>query len=325
MRSKSSWRATRTSTSRAVSPSREGKPPSSTVSVLARPTGPAASSSATVVVVVPSVVVVVASCAVVVVCFVAVVGAAGPSQERRRQQHRHERAHSTALPSRDLRPPTPGRAAATPLSPAVSSASGVGGGQNRELEATGTWRDKLMALHRDCRRVLLDHPRVASLCVSRPTPVAGVARFYDRSSTRCPRGGFNGAEAFTSSRGSARSSPGWTPNSAKPVVVDRTREMLRETILSLDQDRSLLLTLDQNVGGSILPEVRNVRPSGGHGVRLYSLRFSARGCPFGERMSALAGMFPRSDVADGTIAARVGRSPCRSTRSTMTAWLTLGS
>ena len=64
-----------------------------------------------------------------------------------------------------------------------------------ELEASGTWRDKLKALLRDCRRVLLDHPGVASLCVSRPTPVAGVAQFYDRVLEALSEGGFDGVEA----------------------------------------------------------------------------------------------------------------------------------
>lgn len=64
-----------------------------------------------------------------------------------------------------------------------------------DLEATGAWRDKLVALLRDCRRVLLDHPGVASLCVSRPTPVAGVARFYDRVLEALAEGGFESAEA----------------------------------------------------------------------------------------------------------------------------------
>ena len=64
-----------------------------------------------------------------------------------------------------------------------------------ELEAAGTWQDKLMALLRDCRRVLLDHPGVASMCVSRPTPVAGVARFYDRLLEALSEGGLDGAEA----------------------------------------------------------------------------------------------------------------------------------
>ena len=64
-----------------------------------------------------------------------------------------------------------------------------------DVDATGTWRDKLIALFRDCRRVLLDHPGVASLSVSRPTPVAGVARFYDRVLEALGEGGFDGIEA----------------------------------------------------------------------------------------------------------------------------------
>ncbi|MBW3534725.1 MAG: VOC family protein, partial [Gemmatimonadetes bacterium] len=49
-------------------------------------------------------------------------------------------------------------------------ASGIG-----DVEATGTWREKVVALLRGCREVLLAHPGVASLAVSRPTPVPGVA------------------------------------------------------------------------------------------------------------------------------------------------------
>lgn len=64
-----------------------------------------------------------------------------------------------------------------------------------ELEATGTWRDKVVALFGDCRRMLLDHPGVAWLCVSRPTPVAGVAGFYDRVLEAFGKGGFDGGEA----------------------------------------------------------------------------------------------------------------------------------
>lgn len=64
-----------------------------------------------------------------------------------------------------------------------------------DVEATGLWRDKLVVLFGECRRVLLDHPGVAALCVSRPTPVAGVARFYDRVLDALSEGGFDGAGA----------------------------------------------------------------------------------------------------------------------------------
>ena len=64
-----------------------------------------------------------------------------------------------------------------------------------DVEAAGTWRDKVLALFRGCREVLLDHPGVAALSVSRPTPVAGVARFFDRVIEAFQEGGFDGVEA----------------------------------------------------------------------------------------------------------------------------------
>ncbi|MDP8930591.1 MAG: TetR/AcrR family transcriptional regulator [Actinomycetota bacterium] len=69
-------------------------------------------------------------------------------------------------------------------------ASGIG-----DVEATGTWREKVVALLRGCREVLLAHPGVASLAVSRPTPVPGVARFFDRLIEAFEEGGFDGVEA----------------------------------------------------------------------------------------------------------------------------------
>ena len=69
-------------------------------------------------------------------------------------------------------------------------ASGIG-----DVEATGTWREKVVALLRGCREVLLAHPGVASLAVSRPTPVPGVARFFDRVIEAFEEGGFDGVEA----------------------------------------------------------------------------------------------------------------------------------
>lgn len=63
------------------------------------------------------------------------------------------------------------------------------------VEATGAWRKKVVALCGGCRRVLLDHPGVAALCVSRPTPVRGVARFYDRVLEALGEGGIAGIES----------------------------------------------------------------------------------------------------------------------------------
>lgn len=69
-------------------------------------------------------------------------------------------------------------------------ASGLG-----DVEAAGTWRNKVLILFRGCREVLLGHPGVASMSVSRPTPVAGVARFFDRVIEAFQEGGFDGVEA----------------------------------------------------------------------------------------------------------------------------------
>ena len=71
---------------------------------------------------------------------------------------------------------------------AVASALG-------EIEAAGDWRNKVLVLFRGCRPVLLAHPGVASLSVSRPTPVAGVARFSDRVIDAFEEGGFDGVES----------------------------------------------------------------------------------------------------------------------------------
>ncbi len=64
-----------------------------------------------------------------------------------------------------------------------------------DVEAVGPWHHKVVALFGGCRRVLLDHPGVASLCVSRPTPVAGVAGFYERVLGALGEGGFKDLEA----------------------------------------------------------------------------------------------------------------------------------
>ena len=64
-----------------------------------------------------------------------------------------------------------------------------------DVEATGTWREKVVSLLEGCREVLLAHPGVASLAVSRPTPVPGVARFFDRVIGAFEEGGFDEIEA----------------------------------------------------------------------------------------------------------------------------------
>jgi hypothetical protein len=50
-------------------------------------------------------------------------------------------------------------------------------------------------LFRHLRRLLLDHPGVAALCVLRPTPVLGVARFHARMLAVLAAGGFTGTGA----------------------------------------------------------------------------------------------------------------------------------
>ena len=61
-----------------------------------------------------------------------------------------------------------------------------------DLQANGSWDQQLADLFRYLRRLLLDHPGVAVLCVLRPTPVVGVARFYSRVLAALAEGGFTG-------------------------------------------------------------------------------------------------------------------------------------
>jgi AcrR family transcriptional regulator len=63
------------------------------------------------------------------------------------------------------------------------------------LKASGSWDQQLADLYRYLRRLLLDHPGIAVLCVLRPTPVAGVARFYARILAALAEGGFTGPDA----------------------------------------------------------------------------------------------------------------------------------
>ncbi|HUE61089.1 MAG TPA: TetR/AcrR family transcriptional regulator [Acidimicrobiales bacterium] len=65
----------------------------------------------------------------------------------------------------------------------------------RDLQASGSWDQQVADLCRYLRRLLLDHPGVAVLCVLRPTPVVGVARFYARVLTALAEGGFTGTDA----------------------------------------------------------------------------------------------------------------------------------
>src|ERR1700737_717862 len=65
----------------------------------------------------------------------------------------------------------------------------------RDLDASGSWDQQLADLFRYVRRLLLDHPGVAVLCVLRPTPVVGVARFFSRVLAALAEGGFTGTDA----------------------------------------------------------------------------------------------------------------------------------
>ena len=65
----------------------------------------------------------------------------------------------------------------------------------QDLQASGPWDQQVADLFRYLRRLFLDHPGVAVLCVLRPTPVVGVARFYARLLAAPAAGGFTGTEA----------------------------------------------------------------------------------------------------------------------------------
>jgi AcrR family transcriptional regulator len=65
----------------------------------------------------------------------------------------------------------------------------------QDLQASGPWDQQTADLFRHLRRLLLDHPGVAALCVLRPTPVLGVARFYARMLAALAEGGFTGTDA----------------------------------------------------------------------------------------------------------------------------------
>jgi AcrR family transcriptional regulator len=65
----------------------------------------------------------------------------------------------------------------------------------QDLQASGPWDQQVADLFRHLRQLLLDHPGVAALCVLRPTPVIGVARFYARILAALAEGGFTGTDA----------------------------------------------------------------------------------------------------------------------------------
>lgn len=63
------------------------------------------------------------------------------------------------------------------------------------LDANGSWDQQLIELFTAARRANLQHPGVAVLSVLRPTPVGGVARFYNRVLAALSDGGLTGIEA----------------------------------------------------------------------------------------------------------------------------------
>jgi AcrR family transcriptional regulator len=65
----------------------------------------------------------------------------------------------------------------------------------QDLQASGPWDQQVADLFRHLRQLFLDHPGVAVLCVLRPTPVIGVARFYARILATLAEGGFTGTDA----------------------------------------------------------------------------------------------------------------------------------
>src|SRR5260370_1960145 len=65
----------------------------------------------------------------------------------------------------------------------------------RDLPASGSWDQQVADPFRYVRRLLLDHPGAALLCLLRPTPRLGVARFYARILAALAEGGFTGTDA----------------------------------------------------------------------------------------------------------------------------------
>lgn len=63
------------------------------------------------------------------------------------------------------------------------------------VHTSGSWDEQVSDLIRHLRRLFLAHPGVAALCVLRPTPVLGVARFYARLLAALAEGSFTDAEA----------------------------------------------------------------------------------------------------------------------------------
>ncbi|HMK11233.1 MAG TPA: TetR/AcrR family transcriptional regulator C-terminal domain-containing protein [Acidimicrobiales bacterium] len=63
-----------------------------------------------------------------------------------------------------------------------------------ETHLEGDWRTRIGTLMRTGRQLFLDHPGIADVCVRRPTPVAGVALFFDAMLTALRDAGLEEAD-----------------------------------------------------------------------------------------------------------------------------------
>lgn len=105
-------------------------------------------------------------------------------------------------------------------------------------ELTGSWREQIVELMWSARATLLDHPGVAALCVHRPTPVRGLARFYDRAIAALEVGGYRGRQAALG---------------FDPLLMFLLGSVLWETPRTGTERRSLLPTT-----GMAVPEVPHI-------------------------------------------------------------------
>ncbi|HEX3831746.1 MAG TPA: TetR/AcrR family transcriptional regulator C-terminal domain-containing protein [Solirubrobacteraceae bacterium] len=61
--------------------------------------------------------------------------------------------------------------------------------------ATGRWREQLTEFFLQARRMFLDHPGIAAICMQRPTPVTAVGQIYERVLEGLTQGGITGQDA----------------------------------------------------------------------------------------------------------------------------------
>jgi AcrR family transcriptional regulator len=64
-----------------------------------------------------------------------------------------------------------------------------------KVSRDGAWQDRVRDLFRGMRQTMLEHPGVAMISVTRPTPVAAVGRFYDEVIAALLDGGCSATEA----------------------------------------------------------------------------------------------------------------------------------